>query len=62
MDSEGSKGSNFNLLVSLSRFGVGGIQTFVLELVNQLSRNYPEINVYVYCYYPELTSIDRGST
>lgn len=43
-----------HLVLYTSRLGIGGIQTFVLQLAEALQA-YPDIQVAIFCHYPELS-------
>lgn len=45
-----------HILLYLNRFGIGGIQTFVIQLANELARQ-PGIRVSIFCHYPD--QLDR---
>ncbi|MEM6523799.1 MAG: glycosyltransferase family 4 protein [Bacteroidota bacterium] len=42
-----------NILFLVSRMGIGGIQTFVINLANYLEENHSNLKVAIYCHFPE---------
>jgi len=42
-----------HIVFYISRFGIGGIQTFVIQLAKELIR-IPSVKVSIFCHYPEL--------
>jgi glycosyltransferase involved in cell wall biosynthesis len=44
---------NTRILILVSRLGIGGIQTFVINLANQILVDRDDVEIFIYCHFPE---------